>query len=70
MKTKAAAMIPISHWKVMNAYPIIPMINSMRSVFRNWIFFLASALWAVTICFPLPAGTVRTIGLFESSEFG
>ena len=70
MKTKAAAMIPISHWNEMNEYPMIPIRSSIRSVFLNWIFFLASALWAATICLPLPAGTVRTIGLFESSPFG
>ncbi len=70
MKTKAAAMMPISHWNEMNEYPMIPISSSIRSVLRNWVFFLASALWAPTICLALPAGTVRTIGLFESSPFG
>ncbi len=40
----------------MNAYPMIPMMKSNSSVFRNWIFFFASALWAATICLPRPAG--------------
>ena len=63
-------MIPISHWKVMNEYPMIPIMRSMSRVLRNWIFRFASALWAETICLPLPTATVRITGLLGSSELG
>ncbi len=48
----------------------MPMISIITRVFLSWVFLRASILWALTICFPRSACTVRIIGVFESSEFG
>jgi hypothetical protein len=55
---------------VRKAKATMPKTKRRMRVFRVCIFRLASALWAATICFPLPAATVRMMGLFGSSEFG
>jgi len=43
---------------------------AMKTNVRVSFFCAASSFWAVTISFPLPAGTTRIFGSFGSSAFG